>query len=136
MRVLLKHIDVNYETAEDAVEYALNDFYGTPEEFIFLQQHLCPSFYQLPKSERIELALRVTNNYTPHHFVPELIQNTIGTDVLQADDINDYQSLRSARLKLIHSTARRLGTSQRYLQISGCVQDMQLTCDSWTDPLP
>lgn len=133
MRVMFQHIDINYDTAEDAVEYALSRFCGTAKEFIFLQQHVCPSFYQLPKSKRAELALRVTINSVPFQFEPELIRTIIGTDVLEADDINYGQSLKSSQLKLIHCAARKLGQSQRYLQIFGCAQDRQLTCDSWSD---
>lgn len=113
MRVLFQHIDINYETTEDAVEYALSGFCGTPKEFIFLQQHLYPSFYQLPKSERIELALRLTINFSPHSFEPELIRTIIGTDVLEADDINYGQSLRSAQLKLIHCAAKKIGSKSK-----------------------
>jgi hypothetical protein len=132
MRVIFQHLEVNYETVEDAVEYALSGFCGTAEEFTFLQRHLCPSFYQLPKSKRVELALRVTIN-GPHYFEPELIRTIIGTDVLEVDDINYGESLRSAQLKLIHCAARKLGQSQRNLQIFGHAQDMQLTYDYWSD---
>lgn len=133
LRVLFQHIDVHYETAEEAVEYALSRFTGTSEEFAFLQQHICPSFYQLPKSERIELALRVTTNWASYTFQPELIQSIARLGTLEADGINEDSSLESAQLRLIHHTVRAMGISQRTLQISGHDQGVQLTCDSWSN---
>ncbi|KAJ5546625.1 hypothetical protein N7494_004210 [Penicillium frequentans] len=133
LRVLFQHIDIQYETAQDAVEYALRAFHGTPEEFAFLQQHTCPSFYQLPKSERIKLALQVTSNWDSHNFQPELIQSIARLGTLGADGTNEDSSLECAQLKLLHHTVRAMGISQRTLQISGHDQDIQSACDSWSN---
>lgn len=129
MRVLLQRIEANYETAEDAVEYALSGFLGTPEEFTLLQQHFCPSFYQLQKRDRIQLALRIL----PSHFGPELIRTIIGMDDLTAADINEVQSSRATSRTLIHSTASCVGNCQRVLQQPDQVRSKKIECDSYNE---
>ncbi|OJJ55021.1 hypothetical protein ASPSYDRAFT_439518 [Aspergillus sydowii CBS 593.65] len=134
MRVLLQRIEVNYETAEDAVEYVLSDFLGTPEEFTVLQQHFCPSFYQLPKLDRIKLALRVVHEYFLPHLEPGLIRTIIGMDDLAAIDINEIH-FSWTTTTLIHSTAFRVGLCQGDLQVSDPTRGARQAFDSYGDLL-
>lgn len=129
MRVLLQRIEVNYETAEDAVEYALSGFLGTLEEFTLLQQHLCPSFYQLPKQDRIKLALRLL----PSDLEPELIRTIIGMDDLTAADINEVQPFYTTSSTLIHTIAGTVGNFQRHLQQSYHVRGKHIAHDSYNE---
>ena len=133
MRVLLQRIEVNYESAEDAVEYALSGFLGTLEEFTLLQQHFCPSFYQLPKRDQIKLALQIFSGCLPSHFGPELIRSIVGMDDLVAADINEVQSFWTISSTLVHTTAQQVGDCQRYLQQSDNVRGKQLSCDPYND---
>lgn len=135
MRVLLQYIDVTYETAEDAVEYALSDFVGTPQEFTLLQQHYCPSFYQLSKRVRIKLAIQIIHNHLSSYFEPELIRTIIGMDDLAAADINGIHPSCTIQSTLIHIIARKTGTCQRCLQGLDHIQRKQLACDSYVDLL-
>lgn len=135
MRVLLQYIDVAYDTAEDAVEYALSDFHGTVQEFTLLQQHFCPSFYQLPKRDRIQLALRIVNGSFWSHFEAELIRTIIGIEDLAAAGINEIPFSWTTPSTLIHSTASKIGNCQRCLQLPGHTRGKQQACDSYSDLL-
>lgn len=116
MCLLLRHIDVQYESAEEAAISVLGEFCGTFEEFVFLQQHFCPSFYQLSKQFRIRLALSLythSGSYGYPSHAGEIVRNIIGTDVLGVGDFNicyfielEYGYFTST---LIHFAARHLG---------------------------
>lgn len=136
MHLLLQHIDVNYETAEDAVEHALRWFLGTPEEFTLLQQHICPSFNQLPKQARIRLALPIVNQRFWFHFQAELIRTIIGMDDLAAADINnDIHFSWTKSSTLIHAVAGKIGMCQRNLHLSYHARHQQQASDSHGDLL-
>jgi hypothetical protein len=126
MRVLFRHIDMSYESAEEAAISVLGRFLGTPEEFVFLQQHFCPSFYQLSKQIRIKVALYIGAFYISSCFVPELIRVIMGMDALETNDFK-FQEMDST---LIHCAARGMGVSERHLQ-EGSNADT-FNCDAWS----
>jgi hypothetical protein len=119
---------MSYESAEEAVISVLGRFLGTSEEFVFLQQHFCPSFYQLSKRIRIRVALRIGAFYISSYFVPELIRVIIGMDVLEPNDFRFCQEMNST---LIHCAARGMGASERNIQ-EGSSADRS-NCDAWSD---
>jgi hypothetical protein len=126
MRVLFRHIDISYESDEEAAISVLGRFHGTPEEFLFLQQHVCPSFYRLPKRIRIRVALRIGAFYIQNWSVPELFRVILGTDVLEPNDFKFDQELGST---LIHCAARGMGASERDFR-EGTSPDRS-NCDAW-----
>jgi hypothetical protein len=128
MRVLFRHIDISYDSDEEAAISVLGRFYGTPKEFLFLQQHVCPSFYRLPKRIRIKVALRIGAFYSSDWSVPELFRVILGADVLEPNDLSPCQESDST---LIHCAARGMGASERDSR-EGTSTDRS-TIDAWGD---
>ncbi|CAG8162112.1 unnamed protein product [Penicillium nalgiovense] len=126
MRVLFRHIDISYESDEEAAISVLGRFHGTPEEFLFLQQHVCPSFYRLRKRFRIRVALRIGAFYVHNWSVPELFRVILGTHILEPNDFKFDQELGST---LIHCAARGMGASERDFR-EGTSADSS-DCDAW-----
>lgn len=128
MRVLFRHIDLSYESDEEAAISVLGRFLGTPEEFLFLQQHVCPSFYRLPKRIRIRVALRIGAFYISDCSVPELFRVILRKDILEP---NDFKFCQESDSTLIHCAARGMGASERVFR-EGTSADRSI-CDAWGD---
>lgn len=128
MRVLFRHIDISYESDEEAAISVLGRFHGTPEEFLFLQQHVCPSFSRLPKRIRIKVALQIGAFYISVWSLPELFRVILGTDVLEP---NDFEFCQDSNSTLIHCAARGMGASERDFR-EGTSTDRS-TCNAWGD---
>lgn len=128
IRLLFRHIDTIYESDEEAAISVLGRFRGRPEEFLFLQQHICPSFYLLPKQMRIRVALSIGAFYVSDWSVPELFQVILGTDVLEPNDFKFCQEFDST---LIHCAARGMGASERDFREGNSAD--RSTCDAWGD---
>lgn len=103
-------------------------FHGTPEENLFLQQYVCPSFYRLPKRIRIRVALRIGAFYISDWSVPELFRVILGTDVLEPNDFKFCQELDST---LIHCAARGMGASERDFREGNSAD--KSNCGAWSD---
>lgn len=130
MRVIFRHIDLSYQSEEWAVS-VLSRFLGTPEEFSFLQQHICPSFYQLPKQIRLRVGLgiaRTIRHWSIDVSTPNVIRIVLKTDILEPDDFKFCQELNST---LIHSTAAHIGACQWPLQRSGGAHKCQSVIGAW-----
>lgn len=131
MRVMFRHIDLSYQSEKWAV-CVLSEFRGTPEEFSFLQQHICPSFYQLSKQIRLRVALSITSGLPAlwgiSERIPEAVRTVLKTDILEPDDFKFSQELSST---LIHSTAERIGACQWPVQRLGGAHRYQSIIDAW-----
>lgn len=132
MRVMFPHIDLNYQSAEEWAVSVLSKFRGTPEEFSFLQQHICPSFYQLSKQIRLRVALGITRGlqvlWNIGERIQEIVRIVLKMDILEPDDFKFCQELDST---LIHSTAEHIGACQWLLQRSGGAHEYQSTIGAW-----
>lgn len=131
MRVMFRHIDLSYQSEEWAVS-VLSEFRGTPEEFSFLQQHICPSFYQLSKQIRLRVALGITSGspvlWAFRERIPEVVRTVLKMDILEPDDIKFSQEMDST---LIHSVAEKIGTCQGIFQSLGSAHGYQSMIDAW-----
>lgn len=127
LRPLLRYSqDLIYGSAQETVEGILSKFHGTPEEFIFLQQHCCPSFYQMPRWTRITIAAQIVLD-TPNasyaeeaNNAPNLIKTILGQDTLKTKDFQArcVLPLTAKETTLLHCIANRLGASQAFLRMS------------------
>lgn len=131
MRVMFRHIDLTYQSEEEWAVSVLSKFLGTPEEFSFLQQQICPSFYQLSKQIRLRVGLSMARVVLPPLVgpsTPKVIRIVLKMDILEPDDFKFCQELNST---LIHSTAEHIGACQWLLQRSGGAHEYQSTIDAW-----
>lgn len=131
MRVMFRHIDLTYQSEEEWAVSVLSKFLGTPEEFSFLQQHICPSFYQLSKKIRLRVGLSMARAVLPllvDPSTPKVIRIVLKMDILEPDDFKFCQELNST---LIHYTAKQIGVCQQFLQRSGGAHAFQSTIGAW-----
>lgn len=160
LRPLLRHSqDLIYDNAQETVEGILSEFHGTPEEFIFLQQHCCPMFYQMPRWARITVAAQIildapiADCTEEASNAPDLIRTILGQDMSEARDLQATCTLpfASKETTLMHCVATKLGTYRAYLQMSSrknlnigkrhqrfsrpaidhCHAKLQATCEAW-----
>lgn len=118
--------DLIYGSAQEAVEGILSEFYGTSEEFIFLQQHCCPMFYQMPQWARITVAAQIIYDAPYAYYAeeandtPDLIKTVLGQNISEARDLQTKCTLpfTAKEITLMHCIAWKLGTSRAFLQIS------------------
>ena len=81
MRVMVDNLgDVIEDTPEEATEGMLASFIGSPEEFLFLQRHVCPSFYQMPRWVRVAVATRALDKTSHRPPRAETIRTILGND--------------------------------------------------------
>lgn len=112
LRVLLKNSkDLVYGSPQDVVNGVLSEFYGSDEEFRFLQQHCCPWFYKMPQATRVEVAARISFDASGACHIPTLIRAILGTDPLEANELQTkcYLSMTSRETTLAHCVAKQLG---------------------------
>ncbi|OGM46859.1 hypothetical protein ABOM_005031 [Aspergillus bombycis] len=90
LRCLLHHSQhLVYDNAEEAVNGILSEFHGTSEEFRFLQQHCCPTFYQMPRWARIKVAAQIVCDANHSYYAeeanntPDLIKTVLSKDILE-----------------------------------------------------
>lgn len=120
IRILLKHSkDLVYGSAQDVVDGVLSEFYGSDEEFRYLQQHCCPWFYQMPQSTRVEVATRISSDASGACHIPTLIRTILGTDPLKANDLQTrcYLPMFSGETTLAHCVAKQSGRDKARLRI-------------------
>lgn len=127
LRPLLHHSqDLVYDNAQGIVEGILSEFHGTPEEFMFLQQHCCPTFYQMPRWARITVAAQIIFDAPNAHYaeeannIPDLVKTILGKDISEARDFHTICNLplTAKQTTIMHCIAERLGASRAFLQIS------------------
>lgn len=126
LRPILRHSqDLVYGNAQEAVEGILSEFHGTSEEFIFLQQHCCPMFYQMPRWARITVSAQIIFDADFSYYAeeanntPDLIKTVLGKDTSEAQDFQTKCTLplTSKETTLVHCVAKKLGNSQCFLQM-------------------
>ena len=127
LRPLLRHSqDLVYDNAQETVEGILSEFHGTSEEFMFLQQHCCPTFYQMPRWARITVAAQIIFDAPNAHYAeeanntPDLVKTILGKDISEARDFHAICTLplTAKQTTILHCIAERLGASRAFLQIS------------------
>lgn len=131
MRVMFRHIDLGYQSAEEWAVSVLSKFEGTSEEFSFLQRHVCPSFYQLSKQIRLRVALGIAGCWTYRYInnsTPEVVRIVLKMDILEPGDFKFSQEMHST---LIHSAARHIGSCQQAIQKLSDVHEYKSGIDGW-----
>ncbi|KAJ5787284.1 hypothetical protein N7457_002274 [Penicillium paradoxum] len=135
MRVLFRHLHITYDSTTEATNGLFRYFHGTPEDFLFLQRACFPSFYQLPLSDRIKMAIGIVGLSCFHPYMPDLFKTIIGKDVLEAKEIQlKFRSRRYPSTTIFHFVARNMGCEQEPplpfgLKLPGT--SMQTQCASW-----
>lgn len=120
LRLLLRYTkETPYEdTPEETINGVLSLFRGSSEEFKFLQQHYCPSYYEMPQETRIAVASKAAFGVWDAYHMPEMIQTMLGPDPLTAKDLQLEGPWRfdSKNTTLVHCVVRKIGASQAALQ--------------------
>ena len=120
LRLLLRYTkETSYEdTPEETIRGVLSRFRGSSEEFKFLQQHCCPSYYEMPQETRIAVAATAAYGVWDAYHMPELIQTMLGPNPLTAEDLQLEGPWRfdSKNTTLVHCVVRKIGASQAALQ--------------------
>ncbi|KAJ6070271.1 hypothetical protein N7467_011590 [Penicillium canescens] len=120
LRLLLRYTkETSYEdTPEETIRGVLSRFRGSSEEFKFLQQHCCPSYYEMPQETRIAVAAMAAYGVWDAYHMPELIQTMRGPNPLTAEDLQLEGPWRfdSKNTTLVHCVVRKIGASQAALQ--------------------
>ncbi|KAJ5548031.1 hypothetical protein N7513_005265 [Penicillium frequentans] len=86
LRLLLRYTrQIYYEdTPEEIINGSLSRFRGSSEEFKFLQQHCCPSYYEMSQETRVAVACKAVFGVWDAYHMPELIQTMLGPTSLTA----------------------------------------------------
>ena len=88
LRVLSSYLgDMIEDTPTEAVEGILPSIIGTPDEFLFLQRHICPSFYQMPHWVRFAVATRALDKTNVPDPSPETIRTILGDAPLSPQNL-------------------------------------------------
>lgn len=120
LRLLLRYTrQFPYEdTPEEANSGVLSRFHGSSEEFKFLQQNCCPSYYEMPQETRIAVACRAISGVWDGYHMPDLIQTMLGPDTMTAQDLQLEGPWRfdSKNTTLVHCVVRKIGVCQAALQ--------------------
>jgi hypothetical protein len=108
--LLARSEQIIYETPEETVNGILSSFHGTAEEFIFLQQECCPTYYQMPQWTRVAVAASCSWNA---HHMPELIRTALGKDPLSVTNLQTEGLSRCYRngTTLVNTIAKHIGES-------------------------
>ncbi|KAJ5808609.1 hypothetical protein N7474_009878 [Penicillium riverlandense] len=120
LRLLLRYTkETSYEdTPEETIGGDLSRFRGSSEEFRFLQQHCCPSYYEMPQETRIAVASKAAFGVWDAYHMPKLIETMLGPTPLSAKDLQIKGPWRfdSKNTTLVHCVVRKIGASQAALQ--------------------
>lgn len=120
LRLLLRYTkETSYEdTPEETINGVLSRFRGSSEEFKFLQQHYCPSYYEMPQETRIAVASKAAFGVWDAYHMPEMIRTMLGPNHLTAEDLQLEGPWRfdSNNTTLVHCVVRKIGASQAALQ--------------------
>ena len=129
LRLLLRNTDeVPYDaTPEETVNGDLSRFHGSSEEFSFLQQHVCPSYYGMSQSTRIAVASKAASDVLDADHIPELVQK-LGPNPLTAEDL---QLQAASQPK--HFSTRHVGMSLSNTLLASCSR-ATTSLRRWTSP--
>ncbi|KAJ5993939.1 hypothetical protein N7451_009663 [Penicillium sp. IBT 35674x] len=120
LRLLLRYTrQIYYEdTPEEIVNGSLSRFRGSSEEFEFLQQQCCPSYYEMPQETRVAVACKAVFGVWDAYNMPGLFQTMLGPTTLTAQDLQLEGPWRfdSQNTTLVYCVVRKLGASQAALQ--------------------
>lgn len=115
--------DLVYDKEEETLEGVLNEFHGTPEEFLFLQREICPSFFLMSKQTRIAVAIEAASGYWDASHMPETIRTILGPGTLEVADLQFEKRLVHAGHgygTLVHCVARKIGQNLALAQHMEC----------------
>lgn len=120
LRLLLRYTRQTYyeDTPEEIVNGSLSRFRGSSDEFKFLQQHCCPSYYEMSQETRVAVACKAVFGVWDAYHMPELIQTILGPTSLTAQNLQLEGPWRfdSQNTTLVHCVVRKIGASQAALQ--------------------
>lgn len=112
LRVIAPHLrDLIYETPEETIHGILSYFQGTADDFLFLQENCCPTFYQMPSWVRIAVATRVIFDDWDLPHVPKLVRTILRDTPFISEDLElewpcPYSS---ARITFVHTITSKIG---------------------------
>ncbi|KAH8597774.1 hypothetical protein B0O99DRAFT_702385 [Bisporella sp. PMI_857] len=101
--------DPIYETPEEAINGILSSFHGTSEEFVFLQQECCPTYYQMSQSTRVAVTTGAACGVWDAFHMPDLIKTMLGKESLSVENLQSQCFTDMGEVTLVHSIARKCG---------------------------
>jgi hypothetical protein len=120
LRLLLEHAKETSieETPVEVTRGVLAHFHGSCEDFKFLQQNCCPSYYELSQWTRNAVAcIAVYDSWDITHM-PELMQTMLGPHPLTAEDLEIDGPWGFSRhiTTFVHCVVSKIGQHQAALQ--------------------